>query len=306
MSSSTLINLIVVAIFLRLSNATKSDSIDFRPVKYKDLDSATNTFVSAFDPGEMWTYLYQFRDRFPDYHWRCFREELETEYPRLHPTTYANVLVPLWEGNTEVQSFAVWKNMTRGQKTPAEGISTQSFGWPLPDDLSINRSNSDLESTESLRLDTISGHQIALAPGQPGADELKLPCSLHLDMNLVRLAHLAPQLQAAEKKYVEEAYEHQLYLSLLATHPDWDGNGFGAMQVEWGMERVRAESKWLSLVHGREINVPLTLLATPTGYPLYKSLGFESVANITFNFIDSFQGSTTWFEYMRWFSDVSI
>ena len=302
MSSSKLIS-VTIAVFLTLSSAIQLSSIyNFRPMSPKDFDAVTDTLVDAFDPGEIWTYIYQFRDRLPEYHWRCFREQLDDQYPRMSPLTYANVIVPLWSSNTEVQSFAVWKNMTRGS-TGSNAMSSPSFGWPLPDDLTTDQATNGPDSIESVRRDLVGDGQVSFKAGLPG---IKLPCSLHLDWNYIRAAHLAPQLQAAEKKYIEDEYEHQLYLSLLATHPDWDGNGFGAAQVEWGMERARAEGQWLSLLHSRQIRVPVTLLATPVGYPLYKSLGFESVANVTFTLIDSFEGSTTWFEYMRWFSDEEL
>jgi GNAT superfamily N-acetyltransferase len=121
-------------------------------------------------------------------------------------------------------------------------------------------------------------------------------------MNLIRALHLSPQLQAAEEKYIYDVYDYQLYLGLLATYPDWNGHGFGAAKVKWGMQKAKAEKERLSQVEGRQIEIPVTLLATLAGYPLYKSLGFESVAKVTFHLLDKFGGGTTLFEYMRWFT----
>lgn len=44
--------------------------------------------------------------------------------------------------------------------------------------------------------------------------------------------------------------------------------------------------------------MPVTLLATPAGYPLYDSLGFESVENATISMLDGL--GELWFEVMRW------
>lgn len=100
-------------------------------------------------------------------------------------------------------------------------------------------------------------------------------------------------------------WQDQLYLNLLATHPGWDGNGFAARQVRWGME--------LSCGYGSEdvdvdvggisgeakgTTVPVTLLATPAGWPLYESLGFEGVENATISMLDGL--GELWNEVCKW------
>ena len=47
--------------------------------------------------------------------------------------------------------------------------------------------------------------------------------------------------------------------------------------------------------------MPVTLLATPAGYPLYDSLGFEGVKNATMPMLDRL--GELWFEVMRWGMD---
>lgn len=44
--------------------------------------------------------------------------------------------------------------------------------------------------------------------------------------------------------------------------------------------------------------MPVTLFATPAGYPLYDSMGFESVKNATMPMLDGL--GELWFEVMRW------
>ena len=90
----------------------------------------------------------------------------------------------------------------------------------------------------------------------------------------------------------ESVWQDQLYLNLLATHPSWDGNGFAARQVRWGMKLSRREDE------ARSSTVPVTLLATPAGWPLYESLGFEGVENATISMLDGL--GELWSEVCRW------
>lgn len=111
-------------------------------------------------------------------------------------------------------------------------------------------------------------------------------CSDHLDANMTRGLDFERQLAAAVKRYVYDLPQRQMYLGLLATHPEWDGHGFGAVQCHWGMEMAK------------EMDVPVTVIGTPAGWPLYDSLGFESVANITIKTLGEMED--LWYEYMRY------
>ena len=273
----------------------------FRPFIPTDLPSLTHTLISAFDPGTLWTYLYQFRDRFPEYHVRCILEEVRQAVEKVDPEVeFVNVIVP--DGGKEVRSFGVWKMMMRSaEKDGGEGGKGgrdrgRGRGRGFAKRMGMEMVG-DFSSIEEQQGREIVDKQQVLDSNLPGID---LPCSLHLDINLIRALHLMGQLDRAEKEFIEDAYEYQFYLGLLATHPDWDGHGFGAEEVEWGLEWAKEEEERLSWELGREVKVPVTLLATPAGYPLYKSLGFESVANFT---IELLEGGTTWYEYMRWESD---
>jgi len=94
------------------------------------------------------------------------------------------------------------------------------------------------------------------------------------------------QFLAAEERYLYAPGEKQMHLGLLSTHPDWDGHNFGAAHVHWGMSLAK------------RMDLPVTLIATPAGWPLYDSLGFDSVANITIATLD--ESEDLWFEYMRY------
>ena len=118
----------------------------------------------------------------------------------------------------------------------------------------------------------------------------KTKCSEHLDLNITRALHWQDEFSAYEQHYIDEAYEWQLYLDVLGTHPDYDGRGYGAAQCELGKEWARQ----------RGANV--TLIATPPGYQLYSTIGFESLANLTFTKVGG--GFLTWYEVMKFDTGV--
>lgn len=119
-----------------------------------------------------------------------------------------------------------------------------------------------------------------------------LNCSTLPGMNTTRASDFERQMAVIEKEYFSTAYPQQLYLNILATHPSWDGHGFAARLVNWGKDisRELADKAWT-----------VTLLATPAGFPLYDSLGFDSVANVTISMLERVNGmDNLWFEVMRW------
>lgn len=296
----TLTAFILLALSLApLGRASATPAFIFREMTTWDVDAVTTTIVDAFDPGPTWRYIYQFRKTFPHFHWRCMRENVQNDYLNREITSYHNVIVPTNIKYHEVKSFARWEMMINHEVN-----SSQSVGRRLPTELGMLTPGS-VNAGDERRLGAQTQRSMSKSRGQTWSEEaqsLELPCSFHIDMNIIRAAHLNSQVEAADKKYIDDMYEYQFYLAGLATHPDWDGHGFGAAQVEWGIEKARLEEERLSKLQGKQVRVPVTLFATPAGYPLYKSLGFESVANITLELLDNFEGGTTWFEYMRRFS----
>ena len=114
-------------------------------------------------------------------------------------------------------------------------------------------------------------------------------CTIIPGMNMTRAIDHDRQEAAISRKYIDHGLPRQLYLNLIATHPKWDGHGFAARHLQWGKELSQRlpESPW-----------PITLLATPAGWPLYKSVGFEDVVNATVTMLDGL--GTLWYEVMRW------
>lgn len=59
--------------------------------------------------------------------------------------------------------------------------------------------------------------------------------------------------------------EKQLYLGMLACHPEYQRRGAGEMLCKWGLNKAKAE------------DLVLTLYAAPMGGRLYRKLGFRDV-----------------------------
>lgn len=66
-----------------------------------------------------------------------------------------------------------------------------------------------------------------------------LECSLHLEQNTTRVTSFNEQFTLLRRPYIVDAYTRQLYLEILATHPDFQGRGHASELVRWGVEKAR-------------------------------------------------------------------
>lgn len=260
----------------------------FRQATYADLNDITDVIIDAFDPSVEWKYNYQFKDEYPIYHRECFRQFLLSRWNELEDldNVVMNVIeVPIDDDSStsstlsrtsRIVAIGLWQIHPASANSDSKESGTDNT-LPLPFFLpSLSASNDEPVASAS-----------SFSTSEP---VLTWPnCSLHLDANYTRAEDFSAQFAVAKQKYIDVAYPSgQVYLALLATHPDYDGHNFGATHCRWGMDlavkRVKGE--------------PVTLMATPEGYPLYKSLGFEEVKNVTLEFLDGLGGS--WSEVMRW------
>jgi hypothetical protein len=61
------------------------------------------------------------------------------------------------------------------------------------------------------------------------------------------------------------------------------------MNLHWGFELANTSK------------IPVTLIATPAGYPLYDDIGFRGIKNITIETLDGWGNGLLWFEAMEYF-----
>lgn len=239
----------------------------FRDLRYHDLPAVTTIVVDAFLPSAMWAYL--FYPDGPKPHrrdiWDCVYVQIEASWPYDHTKTQFKVIaVPNPDETGETKE---------GDRAVALAV------WHI-------RSEEDDED-ELQQSAHASLFSPASLPFHPTA--LLETCLIPQGINITRALDAAAQTTAIDRKYFGSTTypQGQLYLNLLATHPSWDGHGFAAKHVRWGMELAK-----------RELEVPVTLLATPAGWPVYDGLGFDGVANETVRRLD--EGEELWFEVMKW------
>jgi hypothetical protein len=238
------------------NNAHPNLKTHFRDIQPADLPAITTILVEAFSPSATWHYLMPDPQHHKSEVWACLHAQVE----------YA------WETRNTSTSFG--KIITVVQEEDQEEIPASFSLW------TIRHREKDSPSSDSF-----SPHLLTA---------LQDPCPIPPGTNLTRAIDFARQNTAVEHKYFDLPYAHRFNLNLLATHPSWDGNGFGARHVQWGQNKSLSLSLSLTL----EPKMPVTLFATPAGYPLYDSLGFESVKNATMPMLDGL--GELWFEVMRW------
>ncbi|KAI1262250.1 acyl-CoA N-acyltransferase [Xylariaceae sp. FL1019] len=79
-----------------------------------------------------------------------------------------------------------------------------------------------------------------------------------------RVAVVQADIDAAKERLFLGPYgDAQVFLGLLACHPDYQRRGAAKALLSWGIEKARSESK------------TVTLFATPTGSTLYRRMGFH-------------------------------
>lgn len=247
----------------------------FRNATLDDLDDMTTVYVDAFSTAPPWKYTRQFADLYPNYTWTCQREHFEQMYR-----------------NNTAEGSAVFKvisvpDPSSHRKERVVSLSAWQLGL-------LNQADD-----ESFTFTSIAGLQTGVLskPMHSSTEPAKLgfDCDAHLDMNMTRVQSLLKVMLEAEDKYLTKPYGPQFRLGLLATHPDWDGNGFAAKHLHWGKEAL---AEWNQAPEYVEHRLPLTLIGTPAGYPLYISEGFEGLKNITIERLDGQEA--LWFEAMKY------
>lgn len=248
----------------------------FRNATLDDIDDITTVFLDAFRPSSSWSYIHQFEDDVdPEYTWTCQRHAFEKFYQMTGAVDIKVISVAdeAAARNEKVVSFSAWdlRRLNITSEKPQVVLSTPIL-WPA------------------------SGvFPRAITTGEPSS--MSFDCETHLDVNMTRLRHVNTSMAGHDDKYLK-ILGPQLYLGLLATHPDWDGNGFASRHLSWGKKKL---SKLNHASEGSDHRMPLTLTGTPAGYPLYIKEGFKGLHNTSFERLDG--KGTIWYEAMKYETD---
>lgn len=240
-----------------------------------DVDDITTVYIEAFSRAPAWRYVRQFADKYPEYTWTCQRETFRQMFSNSSAEDHSVVKVisvpdPSSQKKERVVSFAAWE-----------------YGFLQQHSHTTLRSASFTERKGGVLF------SVPMFDSVP--DGMELDCSAHLDMNITRLQHVHRAMNYALNEYLIKPYGPQFSLALLATHPEWDGNGFASRHLHWGKEQLAEMNQAPEHADHR---LPLTLLGTPAGYPLYISEGFEGLKNITIERLDG--EGIIWFEAMKY------
>ena len=265
-------SLFSIPISSALSYVSSTVPSTFRNATIDDIDDITTVLVDAFKPSPVYKYIRQFADKAgEEYTWTCQRNGYLALFQQ-HAADYRFQVITVPEltsaSREKVVSVSVW-DFSRTKHARDDELSWSSLSPLLGHSLSQTT-----HSTAKNRL--VSGFN----------------CSAHLDMNLTRALHFQQFMEDAEREYLAEPFGAQLYLGMLATHPSWDGNGFAAQHLRWG----KAQLELLRKPPGHRL--PMTLLATPAGFPLYVDEGFKGLENITMERLDG--NGLFWHEAMSY------
>jgi hypothetical protein len=262
----------------------------FRDVQRSDFPAIATLVVEAFSPSAAWHYL------MPD-----------LEHHKAEVRTC--LLLQMEQGwETHDKQHTIGKVITvphHNEDGKEEDLPVSIAVWHIRSQDQISNTNTATNINTNPNLNPFTPFSLP---------SLLQTCTPPPSTNLTRAASYAAQVTAIEQHYFSpEMYPSQLYLNLLATHPDWDGHGFGARQVEWGMNLSRTleserklDSSDSSLARdfsvardsSLSLGMPVTLLATPAGWVLYDEMGFEGVKNATVEMVDG--DGELWYEVMEW------
>lgn len=222
-----------------------------------DADDITSVVIAAFSPTPAWQYIYQFHKSKPNEHHRCVRDGIMqvVAEPEFHIEVIeapADV-----KGELNVVAAAAWR----------PNFSEDAMG------VFVSRVASKYRIIALFQMSLFRLWELG-RNGKGWADKTKEHCE-HRDMNLTRALPFAHASTIALKKYIEEPFgPTQLYLDMIAVHPDYQLHGAGTRLVSRGVER------------GRRDGVNVTLAALPTSEGFYAHIGWRSWSNFTIEGVD--------------------
>ncbi|PSS05169.1 hypothetical protein BD289DRAFT_419659 [Coniella lustricola] len=262
----------------------------FRDATIADIDGIATVHYEAFRQSEASKYIYQFADDVDSgYTWTCERDAL-LEVFGISKYKFKVLTVPepktsLSRANDGIEekvvSISVWAYEADADASDSDGqyFATRCAG------VMANFPSLCVNAEENHHVDVMSE-----------VNE-QFNCSAHLNANMTRAVHLQAAVKTAEEESLVKPFARRFKLELLATHPHWDGNGFAAQHLHWGKDELaRLNYEIKDAEHQQKNQIPMVLVGTPAGYPLYIAEGFEGVKNISIERLDG--KGILWWEAM--------
>ena len=215
--------------------------MSIRPATAADLDAITWIITEGMPDDPATRYQYPYRLDFPEDHYKYTRI--------LHEHLMS----------MESKSYMVFESPSIEDAEVKKPVALAL--WQLP--------GSHIAATEATAVPRSNDGSDALA-----ATETKIKSTGPIvrperrDANIARHTAFRANISVAKRQMFDNKFgDQQLYLDLLACHPDYRGRGAGEMLVKWGLEKAKAEG------------LTVTLYASPMGGRVYSRLGFKRVGS---------------------------
>ncbi|MCJ1399663.1 hypothetical protein MMC11_002865 [Xylographa trunciseda] len=218
-----------------------------------DLDAITWIDVAATPADPVFPYRFPYMHDYPEDHLKYTR----IRYGEYMATGNGTILVfesPSLENPTVSKpvAFSIWVIPgNHVKKTPEQETSETKRSYLRTPFLQVSRMLTD------------SGIVGCSATTNAHPDRLQ-----RRDANPARMMAFREAMHRAKKELFDQKYgEKQLYLGMLACHPDYQRRGAGTALCQWGLDKAKAE------------DLTVSLFASPMGARLYSKLGFKDVAS---------------------------
>lgn len=223
-----------------------------RPANESDLDAIAWIAVDALPADPVCPYRFPYRNQYPEDHAKFTRIRYG-DYMAEGDSVVMVYECPSIEDISIVKpvAFSIWQ-LPPPQRPKASVVES-----------AVSRGESLSNLSEKEEASSLIDPQAN--PAQTDGKKNGPPDHLHRrDANPARMAAYRAEMGKAKKRLFDDKYaDTQLYLGMLACHPDYQRRGAGKELVCWGLDKAEAEG------------LDVTLFASPMGSRLYEALGFK-------------------------------
>ncbi|PVH85482.1 hypothetical protein DL98DRAFT_511531, partial [Cadophora sp. DSE1049] len=208
-----------------------TDSLEIRLATLDDLPEITDIVIKAFETDPEWNYRYPRRHDFPEDHFNCTKEPFRQTLES--------------GGGKEDAAHVMFVVTAKARDSAKRGKPIAVAVW---EHQPLNGTQPEIDTR--FRTDS--------------------RCAKRRDMNQAHSAEFNRVIFGAKKERFDDKYgTTQMHLEIIATHPDFQGQGAGSNLMDWGLKTASHENR------------VITLLASPGAAGFYTHLGFDILFNLT-------------------------